>query len=151
MCLKIIFCLGVVSFDDTANRVLELTSVSEQNKEFINNTIKAIKESGETNTFDGLLAGLQMAYEEGRRTCVMLFTDGNPNAGNLISPDDIVRKIVQEKDLLEARSPRSQIDLHTFGIFGYHDRQDFLLNLATIMSAKLPIWQPRLPLLYLTL
>ena len=124
-----IFGLGVVSFDDKASRIIELTPATKKDKELAGDIIKGIKTSGETNTYDGLLTGLQMAYEGGRRACVMLFTDGNPTVG-VTEPRDIVRKILDEKNALSARSPKSHVDLHTFGIFGYKDRQGFLLNLA---------------------
>ena len=123
------FGLGVVSFDDKAIRLIELMPATKNNKERASNIVKGIKTSGETNTYEGLLVGLQMAYEGGRRACVMLFTDGNPNVG-VTEPDDIIQKIIAETNALKERSPTSQVDLHTFGIFDYQDRQDFLLNLA---------------------
>ena len=95
------------------------------------NVVSQIEANGYTNTYEGLLAGLRMAYEERRRSCVMLFTDGNPSAGPFQNPDDIVRKIVAEtKSLKSSSTTNAQVDLHTFGISVYPDCQDFLINLA---------------------
>lgn len=95
------------------------------------NIVSQIEANGDTNTYEGLLAGLRMAYEEGRRACVMLFTDGNPSAGSFQDPDDIVRKIVAETKLLKSSSTtNAQVDLHTFGISVYPEYQEFLLKLA---------------------
>ena len=71
-----------------------------------------------------------MAYKGGRRACVMLFTDGKPNSGTYQKPEEIVEKIVNETAKLKASSPASQVELHTFGIFGYQDSEGFLLSLA---------------------
>ena len=118
-------------FNDKANHLIKLEPATEQNKKNWCSVVDAIKTSGsETNTYAGLSSGLKMAIEGGRRTCVMLFTDGNPSVGKFVEPDVIVEKIAEEKMMLKAGSPKSQVDFHTFGISVYQDCQDFLINLA---------------------
>ena len=120
-----------MSFNTKARRLFELAAVTEKNKEGAMNIVSQIEAVGDTNTYEGLLVGLRMAYEEGRRACVMLFTDGYPNAGSFQDMDDIVRNIITETRLLKRFSTtNAQVDLHTFGISVYPECQDFLFKLA---------------------
>ena len=70
-----------------------------------------------------------MAYRGGRRSRVLLFTDGHANDGRWTENDDIIREIVQETNALASKT-QSQVTLSTFGYLGEHD--EFLLqHLAT--------------------
>ena len=122
--------LGIVGFNDKANHIITLASATKQKKKDWYSVVDAIKTSGGRNTYDGILSGLKMAFEGGRRACVMLFTDGDPSAGQFKEPDIIVQKIAQEKLVLKAGSPKSQVDFHTFGISAYQHCQDFLIKLV---------------------
>ena len=119
----------MVTFDSKASRLFELKEATGENKDRAIEIILTIQPSGETNTYEGLSAGMKMAYEGGRRACVLLFTDGDPSVGKYRQTDEIVREILKETKTLKERSPTSQVDLHTFGVFGYEDG-DFLLKLA---------------------
>jgi hypothetical protein len=119
-----------VLFDDKASILIKLEPATEENKKKWRSAVDGIRTSRGTNTYDGLLSGLRMAYSGGRRACVMLFTDGNPTAGEFTEPDDIVREITQEEKELKAGSPKSQVDFHTFRISSYEDCTAFLRDLT---------------------
>ena len=116
-----------MSFDDKANRLIELMPVNVTNKKTASEAINAIETSGKTNTHDGLLEGLRMSYKGRKRVCVMLFTGGHLSAGPITTPNDIARSIVKETNLLRQLSSTSRVNLHIFGIFG---EGNFLRNLA---------------------
>lgn len=70
-----------------------------------------------------------MAYHGGRRSRVLLFTDGHANDGAWTTNDDIIREIVREATALGSIT-RAQVMLSTFGYLGEHD-ESLLQQLAT--------------------
>ena len=111
------------------DRNLELVSCTAGNKNRARDIVNNFGTIGSTNLYGGLLTGLQMAYHGGRRSRVLLFTDGHANDGAWIENDDIIREITRETTALVSVT-QAQVTLSTFGYHGEHD--EFLLQqLAT--------------------
>lgn len=120
--------LGIVSYDNSVNVLLELAYCTEEYKQKARGVVRGITASGQTNLYGGLLRGLQIAYHGGRRSRVLLFTDGYANVG-WSAADDIIREILKETTLLKSFTS-SQVQLSTFGYLGAHD-ESLLQRLAT--------------------
>lgn len=74
--------LGIVSFADKAEVVLQLTSMDAAGKSTAESAIDSMRADGQTNLWDGLQAGLEMLRAHSRNnasTAVLLLTDGVPN------------------------------------------------------------------------
>jgi hypothetical protein len=125
----LILFTGIVTYATNVLRNLELVSCTAGNKNRAKDILNNFRTVGSTNLYGGLLTGLQMAYHGGRRSRVLLFTDGHANDGAWRVKDDIIREIVRETTALRSRT-QAQVTLSTFGYRGEHD--DLLLKeLAT--------------------
>ena len=111
---------GIVTYATNVLRNLELVSCTAGNKNRARNIVNDFSTMGSTNLYSGLLNGLQMAYHGGRRSRVLLFTDGHANDGEWIENDDIIREIVRKTTALRSRT-QAQVTLSTFGYLGEHD------------------------------
>ena len=120
---------GIVTYATNVFRNLELESCTTGNKNRARNIVNNFRTMGSTNLYGGLLNGLQMAYHGGRRSRVLLFTDGHANDGAWVVKDDIIREIVRETTALRSRT-QAQVTLSTFGYLGEHDEL-LLKELAT--------------------
>lgn len=127
--LKSYHRLGIVSYDTHVHHNFPLVGCTEENKVMARPVITNMYAKGGTNLYGGLSEGLQMAYHGGRRSRVLLFTDGYANDGWWTDADDIIREIVKETAALKSYTSE-QVQLSTFGYLGSHD--EFLLQqLAT--------------------
>ena len=120
---------GIVTYSAKVFRNLELVNCTAGNRSRARDIVNNFRTMGSTNLYGGLLNGLQMAYHGGRRSRVLLFTDGHANAGDWIVKDDIIREIVRETTALRSRT-QAQVMLSTFGYLGEHDEL-LLKELAT--------------------
>jgi hypothetical protein len=120
---------GIVTYATNVYRDVELSSCTAGNKNRAREIVSNFRTTGSTNLYGGVLTGLRMAYHGGRRSRVLLFTDGHANDGLWIENHDIIREIVRETAALESVT-QSQVTLSTFGYLGEHDER-LLQQLAT--------------------
>ena len=72
--------ISLITFSDSAKLVLEPIDVNETGKYFIFESIKKMHPNGWTNIWDALRLGIIEAQKyKDYNTCLMLFTDGEPN------------------------------------------------------------------------
>ncbi|CAB4028033.1 mediator of RNA polymerase II transcription subunit 37a-like [Paramuricea clavata] len=124
--------LGIVTYATNVFRNLELVSCTAGNMSRARDIVNDFWIMSSTNLYGGLLSGLEMAYHGGRRSRVLLFTDGHANDGKWIENDDIIREIVRETTALRSRT-QAQVMLSTFGYLGKHDEL-LLKKLATYVG-----------------
>ena len=93
--------VGVVSYDDTAETILEPTQVSGNADEIMHEIRRRVFPRGSTNAEAGLVLGYDMALREaddGRPALVLLLSDGVANVG-ATSTDDILAEIGERGDI----------------------------------------------------
>ncbi len=93
--------VGVVSYDDTAETILEPTQVSGNADEIMHEIRRRVYPRGSTNAEAGLVRGYDMALREaddGRPALVLLLSDGVANVG-ATSTDDILAEIGERGDI----------------------------------------------------
>ena len=93
--------VGIVSYDDRVETVVEPTDVTGNRDQIIRRVRADVWPRGSTNAEAGLLAGYDMALEESRRgrdVLVMLLSDGVANVG-ATRTDDILREIGDRNDI----------------------------------------------------
>ena len=70
----------LITFDDKAELCLEATEVNDNGKDIIFDEIQKMYPNGCTNIWDALRLGILEAKKyKNYNTCLMLFTDGEPN------------------------------------------------------------------------
>ena len=100
--------VGVVSYDDTAETILEPTQVSANADEIMDEIRRRVYPRGSTNAEAGLVRGYDMALREaddGRPALVLLLSDGVANVG-----------ATRTDDILEEIGERGDIGLSTIGV-----------------------------------
>ncbi len=94
--------VGIVAYEDNAQRILEPTSVGSASGEEIYDLVsREITPRGSTNAAAGLSLGYDMAIaeaESGRSVLVILFSDGVANVGSTRT-DDILEDIGDRRDI----------------------------------------------------
>ena len=93
--------VGIVSYDDGVETVVEPTDVAGNRDRIIRQVRTNVWPRGSTNAEAGLLAGYDMALAESRRgrdVLVMLLSDGVANVG-ATRTDDILREIGDREDI----------------------------------------------------
>ena len=93
--------VGVVSYDDTAETILEPTQVSGNADEIMHEIRRRVYPRGSTNAEAGLVLGYDMALREadaGRPALVLLLSDGVANVG-ATNTDDILAEIGERGDI----------------------------------------------------
>ena len=93
--------VGVVSYDDTAETILEPTQVSGNADEIMHEIRRRVFPRGSTNAEAGLVLGYDMALREadaGRPALVLLLSDGVANVG-ATNTDDILAEIGERGDI----------------------------------------------------
>ena len=72
--------MSLITFEDEAKMLLKATEVNEMGKNLIFDEIKKMRPGGCTNIWDALRIGMIEAQKyKDYNTCLMLFTDGEPN------------------------------------------------------------------------
>ena len=72
--------MSLITFEDKAKMLLKATEVNEMGKNLIFDEIKKMRPGGCTNIWDALRIGMIEAQKyKDYNTCLMLFTDGEPN------------------------------------------------------------------------
>lgn len=124
--LKDVDRFALVAFDDSVDRVLSLTSMTEEGKAQAIAAVEGLVPRGRTNIWGGVLEGMEALQEgckdKGRQGSLLLLTDGLPN----ISPPR--GHIVELRDYKE-KHPEFAFQMSTFG-FGYSLDSELLLDLA---------------------
>lgn len=93
--------VGVVSYDDTAETILEPTQVSGNADQIMDEIRRRVYPRGSTNAEAGLVRGYDMALREaddGRLALVLLLSDGVANVG-ATRTDDILAEIGERGDI----------------------------------------------------
>ena len=93
--------VGIVSYDDTVETVIEPTDVAGNRDQIVRRVRADVWPRGSTNAEAGLVAGYDMALEESRRgrdVLVMLLSDGVANVG-ATRTDEILREIGDRDDI----------------------------------------------------
>jgi hypothetical protein len=123
--LKDVDRFALIAFDDAADRVLNLTDMTEEGKTRAIEAIDGLMPRGRTNIWGGVLEGmeaLQASEIKGRQGSLLLLTDGLPN----ISPP---RGHIAELRDYKEKHPDLALQISTFG-FGYSLDSELLLDLA---------------------
>jgi Mg-chelatase subunit ChlD len=111
--------LGIVVYSSNARVLVQRINMNQANKTIAINYIKNICLEGSTNLWDGLQTSINMAEASPHASpCVLLFTDGQPTAGNQQVERALSNYISQKKSI------KSQI--YTFGFS--NDVNSNLLN-----------------------
>ena len=100
--------VGIVSFDDTVQTVVEPTDLTGNRARIMQRVREQVYPRGSTNTEAGLVRGFEMAQQEaasGRTTLVILLSDGVANVG-----------ATRTDDILERIGDRADIGLTTIGV-----------------------------------
>ncbi|KAH9128630.1 hypothetical protein AeMF1_001248 [Aphanomyces euteiches] len=112
--------VGLVSYDTHVRTDLSLTNMTDDGKQQLSQSVKAISAGSMTNLSGGLLAGLDAVQQPQRMDngepnpvkSVLLLTDGQANEG-VTKAHDLVHLV---KCMLD-----SQVSIHTFGYGSDHD------------------------------
>lgn len=118
---------ALVAFDESVDRVLSLTAMTEAGRAEAIKALDGLAPRGRTNIWGGVLEGMEALRSpahaaKGRQASLLLLTDGLPN----ISPP---RGHVAELKDYKERFPDFGFQISTFG-FGYSLDSDLLLGLA---------------------
>eukprot|EP00931_Biecheleriopsis_adriatica_P064704 TRINITY_DN39432_c0_g1_i1.p1 TRINITY_DN39432_c0_g1~~TRINITY_DN39432_c0_g1_i1.p1 ORF type:complete len:507 (+),score=101.38 TRINITY_DN39432_c0_g1_i1:32-1552(+) len=116
--------LSLVAFDDKAKTVLPLTSMTADGREQAIQALESLQPGGQTNLWDGLLAGMQalQGHVGKSQKSILLLTDGLPT---ISPPFGHLRELKSFKE----SAPDFQFQINTFG-FGYSLDSEMLLELA---------------------
>lgn len=123
---------SLVQFDNRADIVYNLTSMTEDKVAEALNAVDCLHTRGSTDIWQGLLAGMEAlrmgdptgASTEARSRAVLILTDGCPNAGPKTS-DAFLPEIRKYRD----SHPGFSFQVNTFG-FGYNLISDLLVDIA---------------------
>jgi HEAT repeat protein len=97
---------NLIIYDHQVQRVWdELRSIDDRNREELLDRAKKIGVGGGTNIFDAL----ERAFEDPSVDTIYLLTDGEPSAGRIVAPDDIL-------DEVRRWNRQRQIVIHCIGL-----------------------------------
>ena len=131
--------LGVITFSDRAEVILNLTPMTARNKEMAWERVDKLKPQDLTNLWHGIRDAIEMLEGKHRQesvTAIMVLTDGQPNT-MFVSFDTI-----EDYQLIKIRCPQQgyvpklrtyemYASMHTFG-FGYRIRSGLLNSIAEV-------------------
>lgn len=85
--------VNLVTFESKVNRIWrDIQRLSSNNREELLDFVKKMKLAGGTNTYGALM----LAMEDPDVDTIYLLTDGQPSAGEIIDPDEIVEAVQRE-------------------------------------------------------
>jgi Mg-chelatase subunit ChlD len=118
--------LGLIAFNDSATTIMQFTRMNDLGKKYAQQSIDGLEAEGQTNIWDALRSAIHIiSTNHGCRclnTCVLLFTDGEPNVN---PPRDIMRSLNNLKKTVSLA-----FSIHTFG-YGYQLDSELLFDIAT--------------------
>ncbi len=119
--------LSLISFNGSATVDMELTQMNATGRKVAISSIDALVANGGTNIWDALRMSINLTRTSptcnGLNTCILLFTDGEPNVN---PPRGIIPSL---NNLL--RGKELNFSLHTFG-YGYQLDSELLLDISRI-------------------
>eukprot|EP01022_Parablepharisma_sp_SALTPOND_P028415 TRINITY_DN70930_c1_g1_i1.p1 TRINITY_DN70930_c1_g1~~TRINITY_DN70930_c1_g1_i1.p1 ORF type:complete len:735 (+),score=55.14 TRINITY_DN70930_c1_g1_i1:89-2293(+) len=119
--------LALISFNEAASVVLQLTKMTEMGKSFAITSVEGLNAGGHTNIWDALRMSTNLSRLSpvcnSINSCILLFTDGEPNVN---PPRGIIKSL---NNLLKDKE--RHFSIHTFG-YGYQLDSELLLEIANI-------------------
>ena len=118
-----LMCL--ITFSSKAVMQLEATKVDEKGKEMIFKCIENMRTSGSTNIWDALRLGILVSQRyQNYSTCLMLFTDGEPNINPPMGIVPSLKEVISEM-------PNVDFTISTFA-FGYQVDSKLMEEIAKV-------------------
>jgi len=117
--------LSIITYSDHAKTALEPIFMTDNGKDLVKRTLESIKTENQTNLFEGLKCGIELASAVGNGyiNSVLVLTDGYPNIHPKIGYEQALSQVLSSTPIFGA--------LSTFG-FGYHLDSRLLADISKI-------------------
>nr|XP_039272042.1 uncharacterized protein LOC120346390 [Styela clava] len=129
--------LAIVTFSDEAEVELEMTVMSEDEKELARNVVQYLHTKQNTNLESGLMAGLDVIAKNPSphsRDCIILFTDGETNTGE----QDVEALVKNYKERQDNMGRKTCVPVSAFTIGQY--LPVLLAELADFLGSEAFYW-----------
>ncbi|XP_039271221.2 uncharacterized protein LOC120345745 [Styela clava] len=131
--------IAVVTFSDTFYVDIPMTKMTPNNKMMVRNRLKHLETKTNTNLECGLMGALQVINTAPKmyrpsRDCIILFTDGEANEGELNA-----KKLIEKYKRVQSNMNRnSDVPVSAFTIGGY--RPDLLIEISKQLGSESFYW-----------